>query len=73
MGFCGAWCQGDDAGKAPGPELVTCDAVSAGERRKKLLGAEGSSKSLEEKAGGEKAVGADGSGGGSRLRSVRRG
>ena len=41
MGFCGAWCQGDDAGKAPGPALVTCDAVSAGERRKKLLGAEG--------------------------------
>lgn len=39
MGFCGDWCQGDDAGKAPA--LVTCDAVSAGEKRKKLMGAEG--------------------------------
>ena len=49
--------------------------MSAGERRKKLLGAEGSSKSLEEKAGGEKAVGADGSGEGfpGCGRSVRRG
>ena len=42
MGFCGAWCrgEGDDAGKAPGPVLGTCDAVNAGKRRRKLMGAE---------------------------------
>ena len=32
--------RGDDAGKAPGPVLGTCDAVNAGKRRRKLMGAE---------------------------------
>lgn len=41
MSFCGDWCLGDDAGKASGPVLGTCDAVNVGERRKILMGAEG--------------------------------